>query len=48
VYKPAFSMERSLQIMRERRATHFDPVVVDLLLDNIDEVVAIHEQYGDE
>ncbi|MCU1451574.1 MAG: Response regulator with domain [Acidimicrobiales bacterium] len=48
VYKPAFSLERSLQIMRERRATHFDPVVVDLLLDNIDEVVAIHEQYGDE
>jgi putative two-component system response regulator len=48
VYKPALSLERSLEIMGEGRATQFDPDVVDLLLGNIDEVVAIQEQYQDE
>jgi putative two-component system response regulator len=48
VYKPAFPLDRSLRIMEEGRGTQFDPDVVDLLLVNIDKVVAIQEQYRDE
>jgi putative two-component system response regulator len=48
VYKPAFPLDRSLEIMREGRATHFDPTVVDLLLANVDQVVVIQEQYEDQ
>jgi putative two-component system response regulator len=48
VYKPAFPLDRSLRTMEEGRGTQFDPDVVDLLLVNIDKVVAIQEQYRDE
>jgi putative two-component system response regulator len=48
VYKPAYLLERSLEIMGQGRATQFDPAVVDILLGNVDEVLAIREQYEDE
>ena len=47
VYKPAFSIEQTLDIMRENRGKHFDPSLLDTFLDAIDEALAIKSQFGD-
>lgn len=44
-YKEAFSNEKSLEIMKEKRGTHFDPKLVDLFMGNLSEVFAIQEKY---
>lgn len=46
-YKEAFSVEKSVSIMKEGRGTHFDPQILDLFLDNLDEIIAIKEAIGD-
>jgi HD-GYP domain-containing protein (c-di-GMP phosphodiesterase class II) len=33
VYRPAFTVERAVEMMREERARHFDPVLLDIFLD---------------
>ena len=40
-YRPAMPLEEAVEIMREGRGTHFDPAVVDSLLDNIEQVLAV-------
>jgi PAS domain S-box-containing protein len=40
-YRPAFSLEEALTVMREGRGTQFDPLVVDMLLDHLDEALEI-------
>ncbi len=47
VYKPAFSMEKVVQILGEERGRHFDPTLVDILLDNLDEADAIRTTHAD-
>jgi len=47
VYKPAFPIDRSLEMMRERRGTHFDPAILDVFLGAMADVVAIKEQHPD-
>lgn len=42
VYKEAFSFERAVEIIQQDAGTHFDPVLVDIFLANIDQ---IHEIY---
>ncbi len=44
-YKEAFSNEKSLDIMKEMRGTHFDPKLVDLFMGNLDEVFVIQEKH---
>lgn len=41
-------MEKSLDIIREGRGTHFDPDVVDAFLAIQDEILTIQKQYGDD
>ena len=48
VYKPAFSHEKAIDIIREGRGAHFDPDVVDALLRIEDEYRVIAEKYQDE
>lgn len=48
VYKPAFDHDRAMKIIKEGRAAHFDPDIVDALLQIEDEVKAIAAQYSDE
>ncbi len=36
VYKPAMPLEKCLGIIREERGEHFDPCLVDLLLENLE------------
>jgi putative two-component system response regulator len=45
VYKNAFSLEKTLSIMREGKNTHFDPILLELFLDNIDEFLSIRDSF---
>jgi putative two-component system response regulator len=47
VYKPPFSREKSVAIIREGRGTHFDPDAVDAFLEIEAEFAAIAERYAD-
>ena len=38
VYRPAMSLPEALAIMREGRGSHFDPQILDLFLESIDEL----------
>jgi putative two-component system response regulator len=44
-YRPAFSIEKAVEIMRAERGHHFDPRLVDLFLENIDEVTELRDRY---
>lgn len=44
-YKEAFSNEKSLEIMKEKRGTHFEPKLVDLFMGNLSDVFEIQEKY---
>jgi len=47
VYKPAFSHEKAMDILRKGRGTHFDPDVLDALLAIEDEFRAIAGRFAD-
>ena len=47
VYKEAWSIEQILENLKKDRGTHFDPHIVNLLLDNVDEFIKIRERLGD-
>jgi PAS domain S-box-containing protein len=40
-YRPAMSVEDAVEVIREGRGTHFDPEVVDALLDHLADVLAL-------
>lgn len=46
-YKEAFSIEKTLKIMKDGQGKHFEPRLLDLFLENLDEVFAIQKKYGD-
>ncbi|WP_320006827.1 HD domain-containing phosphohydrolase [Maridesulfovibrio sp.] len=46
-YKEPFSIEKSLDIMKDGRGNHFDPQLIDIFFENIDEVVEIQKSRGD-
>jgi len=46
-YKKAFSLEKTLEILKEGSAKHFHPDMLALFLENIDGVMAIKEAYKD-
>lgn len=43
-YKQAWPVEEITKYFRDGRGTHFDPALVDLLLDNLDEFLAIKNE----
>lgn len=45
VYKEAWPLEKILALFKEQRGIHFDPSLVDLLLNNLDEFLEIRERY---
>ena len=47
-YKPAFPNEEALQLLRAGRGKHFDPRVVDVFFECLDEILAIQEKFKDE
>lgn len=46
-YKEAFSVEKSLDIMKAGRGPHFEPRLMDVFFENIDEILSIKESYAD-
>lgn len=46
-YKPAYSNEEAIDILRAGRGTQFDPQVVDAFLENLAEILAIQEKFMD-
>jgi len=47
VYKPAFSVDATTDIMTQQRGTHFDAALLDLFLGKMDEVLLIKNRYMD-
>ena len=45
-YKDAYPVEIALGIIKRERGKHFDPKIVDIFLDNIDEILKIKEETG--
>jgi len=48
VYKKAFSVKKTLEIMQEGSGTHFDTVLLNLLINNLDQFLTIKEAFPDE
>ncbi|HYD59654.1 MAG TPA: two-component system response regulator [Noviherbaspirillum sp.] len=48
VYKPAYSHEESVRIMKEGRGSHFDPDILDAFLQIEDSFRTIAQQYSDD
>ena len=44
-YKPGFSVEKTLSIMKEERGTHFDPDVFDAMVRILDKMRVVDEKY---
>jgi len=47
-YKEAMPLEKVLSIMSQDAGVHFDPEIVELLLNNLDKFLAIKDKYQDE
>lgn len=46
-YKKAFSLDQSLEILKQCRGTHFDPDVFDAFFSVLDEILEIRRRYDD-
>ena len=45
-YRKAFTLENTMQIMREERGKHFDPRLVDLFLEDVDQLLEIRDRHA--
>ncbi len=45
VYKKAWPLEQILELFKEGRGKHFDPNLIDLFMDNLDDFLAIKESF---
>ena len=46
-YKPAFSNDEALQILRDGKGKHFDPRVIEVFFECLDDILAIQKKYKD-
>jgi len=47
VYKPAWDIERILELFNNEKGEHFDPHLVDLFFKNIDKILTVRDKYHD-
>ncbi|PAJ73988.1 hypothetical protein CJF42_13110 [Pseudoalteromonas sp. NBT06-2] len=47
VYKKAWDDDKLLALFNEQKGAHFDPVLIDIFMDNLDEFYKIRGQYQD-
>jgi putative two-component system response regulator len=47
-YKQAWPLEDAIALLEKGRGRHFDPVLVDIFLDSMDDVLEIKERFRDE
>ncbi|NVJ53172.1 MAG: PAS domain S-box protein [Campylobacteraceae bacterium] len=48
VYKKAWPLEKILNLFKEQSGKHFDPSLVKIFFDNLDEFLCVKEKYKDE
>ncbi|MDH5258321.1 MAG: response regulator [Gammaproteobacteria bacterium] len=46
-YKKAWPLDKAIELIKEERGKHFDPKLVDIFLEHLDEIVAIREKYSE-
>lgn len=46
-YKKAWTVEKSVELIKEESGQHFDPELVKLFIENLPEIVAIKEKYAE-
>lgn len=46
-YKKAWSVEKAVTLLTEEKGKHFDPQIVDLFIENLDEMLSIKSQFKD-
>ncbi len=47
-YKEAWSVDKTLAFMKEQKGIHFEPRLIDLLIDNLDEILTIKAYWKDD
>jgi response regulator RpfG family c-di-GMP phosphodiesterase len=47
IYKPAWELDRIINLFKEESGSHFDPKLVDIFLENINQLVEIRDTYKD-
>ncbi|MDA3811760.1 MAG: response regulator [Spirochaetaceae bacterium] len=47
VYKESIPIERAIEIITQGKGTHFDPFLIEILLDSLDEFRQIFYEYGE-
>jgi len=47
-YKKPWSIERTLEYMRQERGKHFDPECIDAFFNRLDQILSIRNQFSDE
>lgn len=47
VYKKAWELDRILNLFKEEKGTHFDPALIDIFFDNLDEFIRIRDMFRD-
>ena len=48
VYKPAWELEEVLEHFRKERGKHFDPNLIDIFFENIDDILKIRDTFPDD
>lgn len=46
-YKQAWSVERTVELLKEEKSNHFDPDLVDLFIENLPEILEIKARFKD-
>jgi putative two-component system response regulator len=46
-YKPALSCDDACKILIEGRGTHFDPLLLELFFENLEEVMSVQAEFGE-
>jgi putative two-component system response regulator len=44
-YRKAFSLDETMNIMRNERAKHFDPRLIDLFFENVEQLLEIRDRH---
>ena len=47
VYKKAWPLEKILELFKDEKGKHFDPNLIDIFMENLDEFLEIREKYKD-
>ncbi len=47
IYKPPFPLEKAINIIKEEKGKAFDPTLVDVFLDSLDEIKEVKKKYED-